>query len=88
MITKPKPILGVAILYKGIVYKLPAPNRHHHVIRMIGGIDGPDKQGFYSEDVDFMSRTFAMQVAIQTGQLKDRKPGQYSGDELFSEDMW
>lgn len=31
-------ITHVAIKYNGKVYSLPKPNRHHHVIRMIGGM--------------------------------------------------
>lgn len=92
MITKFSPILGVCILYNGKIYNLPKPNRHHNVIQEIAkingvGINGPDKQGFYSKDIAFIGRTFAMQIALQTKQLK-RKPGGYTGDELFSEDLW
>lgn len=88
------PILGVAIRYDEIVYRLPSPNRHHHVIRAIRdangiGVAGPDEQGFYSKKATFMTREFAMEVAVACGQLK-RKPGaeNYQGPELFSEDLW
>ena len=43
-------ITHVAIKYNGVVYSLPKPNRHHHVIRSIpGGIAGPDVQGFLTK---------------------------------------
>jgi hypothetical protein len=95
MITQDKDdtILGVTIIYNHKVYKLPCPNRHHNVIHMIAkengvGIKGTDEQGFYSVRYDFISREAAMQIATVNGQLKARKPGQYAGDELFSEDLW
>lgn len=85
----PYPIVGVAIKYNGIIYYLPRPNRHHHVIRMIGGISGPDTQGFYDFRGNFLDRKQAYIRAIATGQLKrDPSPLKYQGDELFSEDLW
>ena len=83
------PIVGVAIKYNGTVYMLPKPNRHHHVIRMIGGIRGADTQGFYDFRGDFLDRKQAYIRAIATGQLKrDPSPLKYQGDQLFSEDLW
>lgn len=80
-------ITHVAIRYNGNVYTMPAPYRHHDVIRMIGGIAGPDVQGFMTNRGDFLTRTEAMKVAVAAGQLK-RGPGGYQGPELFSEDLW
>ncbi len=82
-------ITHVAIQYNGNTYSLPKPNRHHHVIRMIGGISGPHKEGFLDTEGRFLNRTTAMQVAIAYKQLK-RRPGKefYQGPELFSEDLW
>lgn len=85
-------ITHVAIKYDGKIYSLPEPNRHHHVIRMIGeqngvGIKGPDVQGFLDEHGRFLGRRVAFAIALQTGQL-NRRPGGYNGNELFSEDLW
>lgn len=85
-------ITHVAIKYDGKTYSLPAPNRHHHIIRMIAeengvGINGPDEQGFLDETGRFLTRRAALALASANGQLK-RKPGGYNGDELFSEDLW
>lgn len=80
-------ITHVAIKYNGTIYSLPAPNRHHDVIRSIGGIKGPDVQGFLDDKRHFLNRVQALIHAKHYGQLK-RRPGQYDGDLLFSEDLW
>lgn len=85
-------ITHVAIKYDGKVYSLPAPARHHDVIRMIAqengvGVNGPDVQGFLDEAGNFLHRRMAFVIAQQTGQL-NRGPDGYQGDQLFSEDLW
>lgn len=85
------PIVGVAIKYDGEIFKLPAPSRHHDVIRMIAskngvGINGPDVQGFYDTSDIFITREEAVSVATVYGQLK---PGtKIIGNRLYSEDLW
>jgi hypothetical protein len=82
-------ITHVAIAYKGKIHSLPAPNRHHHVIRMIGGMGGPHEEGFLDSDGRFFGRIAAMELVKDNGQLK-RRPGanHYQGPELYSEDLW
>lgn len=85
----PQQITHVAIKYANKVFSLPAPNRHHDVIRMIGGISGPDVQGFLDANGVFLNRKQAFEVATQTGQIKrPDTPGTYQGPQLFSEDLW
>lgn len=84
-------ILGVAIEYDGVVHTLPAPNRHHHVIREIAkmngvGIRGPDRQGFYTATDKFLTRPQALAVALACGQVAN--PKNIRSGELFSEDLW
>lgn len=86
-------ITHVAIEYAGRIWSLPAPNRHHHIIRMIAketgdGIHGPDVQGFLDETGRFIGRIEAYAIASDNGQLKLRGPAAYQGRELFSEDLW
>ena len=83
-------ITGVAIMYAGKLYSLPAPKRHHDVIRSIpGGVKGPDKQGFVLADGTFLGRKEAMTLAETNGQLKRRAGKEfYQGPELYSEDLW
>ena len=89
-----KKITHAAIQYDGKTYSLPAPNRHHHVIRMIAkengvGIRGPDTQGFLDSDGEFLNRRDGMKLAISNGQLnRDADPKHYQGDDLYSEDLW
>lgn len=83
---KPRAITHVAIKYGGKVYSLPKPNRHHHVIRIIGGISGPDIQGFLDNEGNFLDRVEALEVALAAGQVL--APGDIRGDHLFSEDLW
>lgn len=84
--TDKRKITHVAIKYKGKVYSLPKPNRHHHVIRMIGGIKGPDTQGFLDDAGNFLDRFEALEVALAAGQVIDLD-SIMSGC-LFSEDLW
>lgn len=82
-------ITHVAIIYDNITYGLPAPNRHHDVIRQIGGIYGPHEEGFILEDGSFVNREQAYQIAKESGQLKRIiSPTNYNGPELYSEDLW
>jgi len=81
-------ITHVAIWYNDCIYALPTPNRHHDVIRMIGGIAGEDIQGFLDNQDNFLDREQAMIHATACGQVKPRQPKWYQGPELFSEDLW
>lgn len=87
-------ITHVAIIYKCKIYSLPAPNRHHNVIREIAkengvGIKSYDIQGFINDQGDFLTRRQGMQYARSCGQLNRKdETGSYQGDELYSEDLW
>lgn len=83
----------VAIRFRGVVYSLPAPNRHHHVIgeiiRLTGveTVDAPtDDQGFLDENGTFLNSHQALVSAKLFDQLK---PGTViRAERLFSEDVW
>ena len=84
-----KQITHVAIKYNGTIYSLPAPNRHHSVIQMIGGVYGNDVQGFLDDSGEFLTRKEAYVLAVQNGQINRLKGDQYyQGGELYSEDLW
>lgn len=81
----------VAIKYKGKVYSLPKPNRHHNVIKLIYDetgkpIDGTDIQGFIDSENNFLNRKDALIVAKKTNQILDLN--NIRANELFSEDLW
>jgi hypothetical protein len=83
----------VAIRFRGEVYSLPAPNRHHHVIwkivRETGAdfVDAPtEDQGFLDESGTFLNRRQALVSARMFGQIK--KGTVIRLGMLFSEDVW
>ena len=82
-------ILGVSISLNNQVYKLPSPNRHHHLIKQIReeGIQIPipqTSQGFYTESKEFLTRDEARKLVIYTGQCKAPQ----HAHQLVSEDLW
>ena len=92
----PKPsIRAVAITQiiddEVIVYTLPAPARHHHVIKLIVDSVGKYKpakedQGFITDGGKFVTRKQAAILALACGQVK--RLIEPSTGELFSEDLW
>lgn len=82
-------ITHVAIRFRGAVYALPAPNRHHHVIAEIlrqnpdvASVSG-EEQGFLDLDGRFLSREQALVSAHLHDQLRCEPRGV-----LTSEDLW
>lgn len=87
-------ITHVAIRFQGKVYSLPAPNRHHDVIRHIVAVTGvktvdahEDDQGFLIDGQRYARRKPALRHAIECSQLKPGCMGVQLG-KLFSEDVW
>lgn len=79
-------IVGVSIVYKGVTWSMPKPNRHHDVIRMIGGIYGKDVQGFITSTGRFVDRVEGLALALAAGQVLD--VDNIRAGRLFSEDVW
>jgi hypothetical protein len=87
-------ITHVAIRFCGQIYSLPAPNRHHDVIRMIvaqtgvGSVDArEDDQGFLLDGERYCRRKPALRIALANGQCLPSALGVRLG-KLFSEDLW
>lgn len=85
-------IIGVAIKTLGtlgIVYDMPAPSRHHHLIARMArhGIELGERheQGFTTSAGRFVDRHEAVSIAETAGQLIRKT---MPADELFSEDLW
>jgi hypothetical protein len=85
-------ITHVAIRFDGIIYSLPKPNRHHHVIKLI--VDTTDAkmvdshgedQGFLDDTGKYLTRKEALDIALVNGQMRDDRP---IYNELFSENLW
>lgn len=90
---RPEKIVSVAIWHGGLVFSLPAPNRHCHVLNTMHVLgvkqDHTTEQGFLTDTGDFVRRKPALLIAKAAGQMKRLQgPGTYQGDELFSEDLW
>jgi hypothetical protein len=86
-------ITHVALRIGGTVYALPAPNRHHHVIRWLVDEKGfatveahGDDQGFVDSLGNYLTRAQAYRVAQAAGQLRPDRPNW--NDELYSENLW
>lgn len=84
-------ITHVAIRYRGKIYSLPSPNRHHHVIWKIVEETGEDhigsnEQGFLDELGYFLDREMALRHALANNQVKDESKIRCA--QLFSEDLW
>ncbi len=82
-------ITHVAIIFRGKVYSLPRPNRHHHVIQMIWDQTGlsvdNDTQGFLDDKGNFLNRKQAKLHATDCGQIINNTNHSVV---LFSEDIW
>lgn len=89
----PQPrITHAAIRFKGQTYALPAPARHHDVIRHICSITNEptvtaygDDQGFVDDQGRYLTREEAFIVAHTSRQTKRRCE---VGAQLYSEDVW
>ena len=81
-------IVGVAILHNGTVWSLPAPKRHHDVIRDIAEATGETDifgiQGFVTKGGYFLTRPDAAEVALRYGQITALS----HPPDLYSEDLW
>lgn len=81
-------IVAAAIKLDGRVYGLPAPARHHDIIRMLAkrGHDVPinGEQGFIDDQFGFLDRVEAIGAALSDEQKFKREPK----TQLYSEDLW
>ena len=91
--TRPAPVLKIsnaAIMYKGIIYSAPIPNRHHDIIKtmiVVSKIPHPFVgmvQGFLTSEGNFVNRKEAYKIAKEAKQLLREHPG----GSLFSEEVW
>lgn len=91
-----KKITDVAIKFNGILYSLPAPNRHNDVISYIvettdasfadvNNVDEEDK-GFLDEGGTYLNRKQALISALEFDQVKDIENIRIG--QLLSENLW
>jgi hypothetical protein len=91
---KPPKVTHVAMRFRNVVYSLPAPCRHHHIIADIVEktkcefVDAHgDDQGFLDASGSYLTRKQALDVARLNEQLKPGCMGERLG-QLYSEDVW
>ncbi len=85
-------IIAAAIRYKGLVYSLPSPARHHDVIHFIAQTIGKgvrltcaEDQGFItSGSHEYVDRIEGAKIALESGQLEKLN----HPPRLYSEDLW
>lgn len=83
-------ILAAAVNAYGMIFSMPRPARHHHILRAMdeAGLDaiapGPEAQGFLTSEGEFVDRYKAGRIAIDAGQID----GLSWPPDLFSEDLW
>lgn len=78
-----------AIRIRGVVFSVPRPGRHHHIIAEIdaAGIEvRGETQGFLTTAGRFVDRHEAWDIAVREGQLLPGAP--HKAGMLFSEDVW
>lgn len=82
-------IVAAACQVDGLTFSLPAPARHHDVLRSmvtLGIPPGVEHQGFLDHRGVFLSRKTAMITAYQFGQMDENE---YVEDgDLYSEHLW
>lgn len=92
--TQQETIEKAACVYKGVVYSLPRPARHHTVMRHIWdtvsdkAFIGPGAQGFVTNTGRFVNRRKALRIVKAAGQPQIDHPALNAGGQLFSEDLW
>lgn len=86
-------ITHVAVRFRGEIYSLPPPNRHHHVLWKIAAETGAksvdalgDDQGFLDESGQYLTREQALVSAQANDQMRADRPVWH--DELYSENLW
>lgn len=90
-------IKAAACRFRGEIWTLPRPARHHHILHVMHEVLGWNvetrkvepltdeeriEQGFVDDAGEFLGRRAAMLHAYLRGQISERKA------ELFSEDLW
>lgn len=73
------------------VYSLPAPNRHHDVIRLIAEQTGVSYVNTHGEDQGFLDssgRYLNRRQALLNARLHNQIKGAIIHNELYSENLW
>jgi len=87
--TPKETITGVAVRANGKLYKLPKPNRHHHVLGLIHKETKKEvfaeEEGFITSLGRYVNRKEAYRIAKAANQFL---PRHFNSGELYSECVW
>lgn len=85
-------VVAAAIENSGVVFTMPQPARHHHLIRAMAQIGVPtpinafSKGGFVLSDGRYTTRRQAKRFAYNAGQITRER---FQSQQVFcSEDLW
>lgn len=84
-------IVAAAVKWNDLIFTVPKPGRHHHILHAMDAIGihpqevARSEQGFLTDSGKFMGRVSALAMALDAKQLI--KPATHP-TELFSEDLW
>lgn len=89
---RPEFIEFVAVRDADVVYAMPRPWRHHHVVQNMAESGFPQQpshvQGFMTNLERFVTREQAVTIADKARQLDIVRPKTEPKSKLFSEDIW
>lgn len=85
-------IVSAAVCYQGVIFSLPAPNRHHHILHAMNAMGLPNsshkEQGFLTDEGQYIDRLGALEIAQAADQIIPNETGILSHIGLFTEDLW
>ena len=87
-------IVAVALKSKqGLIFTLPAPARHGHVISYMNYDQIKEhpltaEQGFLTDEGQFINRKQAMYVATEANQILEHMEHKLPKNELYSKHLW
>jgi hypothetical protein len=83
-------IVAAAIRHEGLIFTLPRPCRHHHLLQALNALGLPiacrRHQGFLTSEGTFVDRVEGARLAIASGQARSDR--MHNPQRLFSEDVW
>ena len=85
-------IVSAAVCYQGVIFSLPAPNRHHHILHAMHQMGLPNsshrEQGFLTDEGRYIDRLGALEVAQAADQIISNETTWVPAIGLFTEDLW
>ena len=85
----PLTIIAAAVRFQGVIFSMPRPHRHHHILHAQTGMGlrglAHRDQGFLLSDGTYADRAAAWIIAKNAKQFKGEP---HHPEHLFTEDLW